>query len=56
MEIGTKKIETERLILRRFVMSDAIDIHNTWCCDSRVTEFLCWKPHENIRQTKKNIA
>lgn len=30
MKISTQTIETDRLVLRKFVMSDAQDMHNNW--------------------------
>ncbi|KNY25860.1 GNAT family N-acetyltransferase [Pseudobacteroides cellulosolvens] len=46
--LGTVRIETERLILRRFNMSDAEDMYNNWANDDRVTKFLTWPAHSNV--------
>jgi len=51
--VGTEPIETEHLLLRRFVESDAKDIFNNWASDPEVTKHLSWKTHKNIRTTKK---
>lgn len=51
--VGTKPIETERLLLRRFKESDSRDIFNNWASDPEVTKHLSWKTHKNIRVTKK---
>lgn len=37
---GTQKIETERLILRKFAIDDADDLYNTCLSDGEVTKFL----------------
>lgn len=52
---GTITIETTRLILRRFELSDAEDMLNNWANDSEVTRYLTWQPHGNIEVTKEVI-
>ena len=52
MEVGTKRIETDRLILRRFRLTDAQNMYKNWCSDSKVTKFLSWQPQKSIIQTK----
>lgn len=49
--LGTKTIETERLILRAFKESDAQLMFKNWASDDRVTKYLTWKSHENIKNT-----
>lgn len=49
---GTKILETERLVLRRFCLSDAEPMFENWASDSKVTEFLTWQPHKNVKETK----
>lgn len=50
--LGTKYIETERLILRQFKLEDSEAMFRNWANSSNVTKFLTWKPHENIEVTK----
>jgi len=50
---GTKTLETERLILRRFSESDYDAAFRNWTSDSLVTEFLRWPTHGDISVTKK---
>lgn len=52
---GTEKIETERLILRKFKKDDAKDMYNNWASDSEVTKYLTWPAHNNIEISKKVI-
>lgn len=53
MSGGTQRIETDRLILRRFRVSDAEDMYNNWAKDPIVSKFLSWQPHKKINETKK---
>ena len=50
--IGTKRIETERLILRRFEVSDAQDMFDNWASDPEVTKYLTWPAHSSVDVTK----
>ena len=52
-KIGTKTIETERLILRRFRLEDAEDMYHNWACDPEVTRFLTWPAHKNAEVSEK---
>ena len=46
--LGTKTIETSRLILRRFALEDAPAMHANWASDPEVTKFLTWPPHASV--------
>ena len=50
--LGTRKLETERLLLRRFELSDAEEMFENWANDSEVTKYLTWPAHQNITVTK----
>ncbi len=50
--LGTKTIETERLILRKITLEDAESAFNNWTSDSKVTTYLRWPTHESIETTK----
>jgi [ribosomal protein S5]-alanine N-acetyltransferase len=52
---GTQTIETNRLILRRFELTDAEAVFNNWANDSEVCKFMRWKVHENVDVTRKII-
>lgn len=45
---GTQRIETDRLILRRYVIEDADAMYKNWASDSEVTKFLMWQPHPSV--------
>lgn len=49
---GTKTLETERLVLRRFRETDAQAMFDNWANDSEVTCFLTWQPHQSIEVTR----
>jgi len=50
--LGTKELETKRLILRRFRLDDAEKVFNNWASDEEVTKYLVWPPHKDINVTK----
>lgn len=53
---GTKKLETERLILRQFKIEDYVEMYNNWACEDAVTKFLTWQTHTNQYVTKSVLA
>lgn len=53
--LGTRRIETERLILRKFDISDAPGMFYGWASDENVTKYLSWSPHKNIEETTNII-
>ncbi|MCH5196160.1 MAG: GNAT family N-acetyltransferase [Oscillospiraceae bacterium] len=52
---GTQRLETERLILRRFVIEDANAMYKNWASDDDVTKYLIWQTHSSIEVTKSII-
>lgn len=52
---GTQKIETDRLILRRYVIEDAAAMYKNWASDEEVTKFLTWPPHSNEKVSQEII-
>lgn len=49
---GTQTLHTDRLTLRKFVISDTTYMFRNYATDSRVTKFLSWTPYvkeEDIR-------
>jgi len=49
---GTVKLETERLILRRFVIGDAEAMFENWASEDEVTKYLTWPTHADVENTK----
>lgn len=52
---GTITLETDRLILRRFIESDADCMFRNWASKAEVTKYVTWFPHKNIEETKQII-
>ncbi len=50
--LGTKTIETERLILRPLTLDDIDAAFSNWTSDAKVAEFLRWESHKDINVTK----
>ena len=50
--LGTTRLETERLVLRRFVKSDVKDVFDNWSSDPEVTKFLSWQPHRRRHEAR----
>lgn len=44
---GTQRLETDRLVLRRYRKDDEEAMYRNWASDSEVTKFLTWPPHES---------
>ncbi|MCH5304702.1 MAG: GNAT family N-acetyltransferase [Ruminococcus sp.] len=52
---GTKKLETERLVLREFKLSDALNMYNNWASNPNVTKFLIWEPYKSVEDVEEYI-
>ena len=55
-KVGTQRIETDRLILRRFRSEDAEDMYANWASDPEVTRFLTWPTHSSVDVTKAILS
>lgn len=51
--LGTKRLETKRLILRQYRVSDAENMYYNWANDVEVTKYLTWPPHKNPDSTRE---
>ena len=49
--MGTKLLQTDRLILRPFTMADAQAMYDNWAADPAVTEHLSWPAHRWINDS-----
>lgn len=53
---GTKNIETDRLMLRRFLKEDAEAVFHNWTSDPEVTKYLTWPTHGNKEITERIVS
>ena len=51
--IGTKDLETDRLILRRITVNDAEQMYNNWASNPIVAKYTTWQAHKDVDETKK---
>ena len=49
--LGTRTIETDRLILRQFTMDDVVSMYRNWASDPEVTKYVTWPPHSSTAIT-----
>lgn len=54
--LGTQTIETERLILRRFVEDDAQAMLENWASRSENLTYVTWNTHLNVEQTRNSLG
>lgn len=52
---GTKVLETNRLILRRFSENDAMQMYTNWASNKNVTKYLMWETHKDLEVSKSII-
>lgn len=50
--LGTKQIQTPRLVLRRFQIGDASKMYEDWASDEEVTRYLTWAAHGSQEETE----
>jgi len=50
--LGTKRIETDRLVLRQFTEDDAVAMFKNYANDSEVTRYLSWPAHVSVEVSK----
>lgn len=54
--LGTVKLETERLILRRVTAKDVSAVYTNWASDKLTSRYLEWEAHENMDVTCAYVA
>ena len=52
---GTKRIETDRLILRPFRTEDADAMYRNWASDPDVVRYLTWMAHPSAEVTRRIV-
>lgn len=53
---GTQRLETTRLVLRRFEETDAAAMFRNWAADERTTRFLTWPTHQSPDDSRTILA
>ena len=53
--IGTQTLQTKRLILRRFVESDAEAMFENWASSAENLTYVTWDPHPDVDVTRNSI-
>ncbi|AVQ97220.1 N-acetyltransferase [Ethanoligenens harbinense] len=53
--VGTMRLATPRLFLRRFEVRDAQDMFDRWASREEVTRHLPWQPHAGVEVTRGRI-
>ena len=51
--IGTRELETERLLLRKISVNDAEAMYNNWASDDIVTKYVTWPTHQSVEDSKE---
>ncbi|MFD2044950.1 GNAT family N-acetyltransferase [Ornithinibacillus salinisoli] len=54
--LGTPKIETDRLILRKLELKDAQNIFDNWLSDKRVADNRISPAHKKVSETMERVA
>ena len=49
--LGTRTLETERLILRKVKVDDAYIAFKNWCNSEKVDRYVLWSKHPNVETT-----
>ncbi len=55
-DLGTVRLETERLILRRFTPEDAAAAFEGWTGDAECASRCTWRLHPDVEYTRKILA
>lgn len=53
INLGTKTLETDRLILRRINENDYKQAYENWCSHEIVTKYVIWNKHKDELETKE---
>ncbi len=53
--IGTQILQINRLILRRFVESDAEAMFQNWASSAENMTYVTWNPHPDVEVTRNSI-
>ena len=53
--LGTKTIETDRLILRKYKLGDEVQAFKNWTSDENTSIYVGWNTHKDIEETRKYV-
>ena len=53
---GTILLETDRLILRKFLIEDSEAMYHNWASEDEVTRFLTWSTHSDVEVTRALLS
>lgn len=53
INLGTVRLETNRLILRKIQAEDYKDAYKNWCSSDLVDKYVTWQKHDSIYVTKE---
>lgn len=54
--IGTRELNTQRLVLRKFEKMDYQKAYENYCNDDRVTKYMTWDVHKNEKETEELVS
>ena len=54
--IGTQILQTDRLILRKFLESDAEAMFQNWASSAENLTYVTWDPHPDVEVTRNSIS
>jgi RimJ/RimL family protein N-acetyltransferase len=54
--IGTKVLESERLLLRPYVLDDAQAMFDNWASRPENVTYVTWPPHESVNLTQQLLT
>ena len=54
--LGTKRLETDRLILRKWNIDDVEQAYNNWATDIEMHKYVNWPIHRSIDETQTLIT
>lgn len=49
--LGTQRLETERLVLRKITVDDAYIAYENWCSKDSVAKYVIWEKHDSVETT-----
>lgn len=53
---GTKELETDRFLLRKFEEDDVYDVFNNWASCKEAAQYNAWNVHTDIKETKMYLS